>query len=175
MIESLKGSLQALENKVENFSGPKSDKTFAGIVKETIHEVRNEDKIDKVKINSKEKIIRNENVLIIRPKSDANNTNVKNSVEEVKKSLKKCSVQITSCRESSKGAIVVKFPCAESKAKAESEISAEINASPTLKMSDPVKILPKMYPNFAKNVPKALDENSITETIMNKNTVVNSQ
>ena len=168
MLKPLKESIKSMEENLGKIkTEPKyEDKTFAGIVKQTIQEVKNDEKVDKININSKEKVIQKENVLIIKPKTNARNNDVKKSTEGVKEILKKCTVPITGYRESSKGDIIVKFPSSENKAKAERELSGEINGSPTLKISEPIRILPKMA---IVNVPKALDDSTIMETIKNKN------
>ena len=163
LMESFKNSLKEMETKVEKLS---LQKPYANIVKETIKEVRNEEKVDMVQVNSMQKQIRTENVLVIKPNNQANKTEVKNSVENLKKSLQTSKVPLTSFRESARGTIVMKFPNAENKSKAEKEINATIRNSDSLKLSEPAKILPKMA---IVNVPRELDDGFILNSIKNKN------
>ena len=65
--------------------------------------------------------------------------------------------------------MVVKFSNVENKTRAETELSSEIKDSNFIKISEPVKILPKMA---IVNVPKNLDDEYILETIKNKNQVI---
>ena len=139
--------------------------SFAAIVKETVNEVRRaEDPSMKVNDHGKTRVIKNEEVLVIKPKKQegaATSSSVPmNYIQNVLKAI-----PVKSCREIRSGGVVVKFPNGDAKTQA-SALMEGLKESSSITVSEPRKMLPKMT---VLDIPTSMPDDEIIPGIKDKN------
>ena len=146
-------------------------KKFADIVKEALHESRNDQEQGskfgiKVKSYGENKTIHNHQVLVVKLKAGTvtNETKTAAATNSIKGALG--SIPVNSCRETKTGAIVVKFPTNEAKEEASNAMKACFDGSSDFTISEPRKIMPKIT---LVGIPISLPDDEILNDIIHKN------
>ena len=136
------------------------------VIKKTISGVKRSKEPDmRVRDHGQTRVIRNEEVLVLKPRCSegASATPLSVSVDGLTNVLK--AIPVKSCRAASRGSVVVKFPHGEAKA----EAKASVGSSPDfveVAVSEPKKMLPKMT---LLDVPPSLPDSEIISGILDKN------
>ena len=144
-------------------SGPVS---FVDVVKRTVSEVKRSEEPDmRVRDHGRTRVIRNEEVLVLKPRcpEGASAMPLSVSVDELTNVLK--SVPVKSCRATSRGSVVVKFPLEEAKAEGKALVGSSADFT-DVAVSEPKKMLPKMT---LLDVPPSLPDGEISSGILDKN------
>ena len=161
-VEGISQRLVDLEART-NLPRGVNQESFADVIKRAISEAKkSEDPDRRVMDHGQTKVVRNEEVLVLKPKSheEASAVPTPVSVSGLKDILK--SVPVRSCRETSQGNVVVKFPHREAKA----EAKTLMGSSEDFVVSEPRKMLPKMT---LLDVPPSLPDDEIIPGIKDKN------
>ena len=164
-VEGINQRLVDLEAKATLTGGPNHE-SFADIVKRTICEVKKDESLNtKVTDHGQTRVIRSEEVLVLRPREqeEASATSTPVSVNGLGKILK--SVPVKSCRETSHGTLVVKFPHESAKEEACALMRSSEDFNDIL-VSEPKKMLPKMT---LLDIPPTLPDEDIIPGIKDKN------
>ena len=146
--------------------GGSSPETFADVIKKTIKEVqKSEDPDMKVTDHGHTKIVRNEEVLVLKPRCPDDNQATPSSVsfDGLRNILK--SVPVKSCRETGRGNVVVKFPHAGAREEAKALVESSTGFQDII-VSEPKKMLPKMT---LLDVPSSLPDSEVVSGILDKN------
>ena len=157
---------------LEARAGSTSDscpESFADVIKKTISEVKKSDEPDMtVRDHGRTRVIKKEEVLVLKPKcpDGASATPSSVSVGGLTNVLK--SIPVKSCRETSRGSVVVKFPHGEAKAEARALVSSSADFRDVV-VSEPKKMLPKMT---LLDVPPSLSDSEIIPGIQDKNPAI---
>ena len=164
-IEGLTSRLGELEAKAGSV-GDSSPETFASVIKQTLREVQKPEDLDRrVTDHGQTRVIRNEEVLVLKPRrsEESQASPLPVSLNNLKNTLK--SVPVKSCHERRSGNVVMKFPDAGAReeAKALVESSADFQ---DITVSEPKKMLPKMT---LLDVPSSLPDSEIVPGILEKN------
>ena len=144
-------------------SGPVS---FPDVIKKTINEVKRSEEPDmRVRDHGQTRVIRNEEVLVLKPKCSegASATPSSVSVDGLTNVLK--AIPVKSSRATSHGSVVVKFPHGEAKAEAKALVGSSADFM-EVAVSEPKKMLPKMT---LLDVPPSLLDSEIISGILDKN------
>ena len=134
------GDLEARNGSTGN-SGPVS---FADVVMKTISEVRGSEEPDtRVRDHGQTRIIKNEEVLVLKPRcpEGASATTSSVSVDGLTNVLKP--IPVKSCHATSRGSVAVKFPHGEAKAETKTLVGSSADFT-NVAMSESKKMLPKM-------------------------------
>ena len=166
-VEGINLRLGDLEARA-SFTGESSHdrQSFADVIKKTICEVKKaEDPDMKVMDHGRTKVIRNEEVLVLKPRCPvgASAVPVSVSVNKLDNILK--TVPVKSCRETSHGGVVVKFPHREAKAEARALVGSSEDFA-DVAISEPKKMLPKMT---LLDIPPSLPDDELISGIKDKN------
>ena len=143
-----------------------SKMSFARIVKEALEEAKCEKGSTIINDHGNAKNIKDQNVLVIKAtggSADAN-TSVAQSIDGVKVSLE--DIPVKSCKPTRSGGLVIKFPSREVMNNAASVLSASLENTPDLSVSEPKKMLPKMT---VVDIPNSMQDNEIMPSILKKN------
>ena len=135
-------------------------------VKRTISEVKRSDEPDmRVRDHGRTRVIRKEVVLVLKPRcpEGVSATPSSVSVDGLTNVLK--SIPVKSCRATSRGSVVLKFPHGEAKAEAKALVGSSADFT-DVAVSEPKKKLPKMT---LLDVPPSLPDGEITAGILDKN------
>ena len=138
-------------------------KKFAEIVKQTLKEVKDSN----FTINERDqtKTIEHQNVLVIKPKPGTemagDGTINGNEIEEAMEKI-----QVSSCRKTKSGGLVVKFPNREAMSEASLALETRLGPSHAVQVTEPKKMLPKMT---VPDVSHSLADEEIIPAILNKN------
>ena len=164
-VDGINQRLVDLEAKA-TLTGDPNHESFADVVKRAISEVKKDENPNtKVTDHGQTRVIRSEEVLVLKPREqeEASAASTPVSVDGLGKILK--SVPVKSCRETSHGTIVVKFPHGSAK----EEACALMRSSDDFKdisVSEPKKMQPKMT---LLDIPPTLPDEDIIPGIKDKN------
>ena len=143
-------------------SGPVS---FADVIRRTISEVRGSEEPDtRVRDHGRTRVIKNELVLILKPRCPEGTSATPSSVsvDGLTNVLK--SIPVKSYHATSHGSVVVKFPHGEAKAEAKALVGSSADFT-DVAVSEPKKMLPKIT---LLDVPPSLLDGEIIFGIQNK-------
>ena len=143
-------------------SGPVS---FADVVRRTVSEVRGSEEPDtRVRDHRRTRVIKNEEVLVLKPRCPEGATAMPSSVsvDGLTNVLK--SIPVKSCHATSRGSVVVKFPQGEAKAEAKALVGSLADFT-DVAVSEPKK-MPKVT---LLDVPPSLPDGEIISVILDKN------
>ena len=156
------GDLEAKSGPV----GGSTPETFAGIIKKTLREVqKSEDPDMRVTDHGHTRIVKNEEVLVLKPRCPDESQATQSSVplDGLRNILK--SIPVKSCRETGRGNVVVKFPHAGAREEAKALVGSSTSFRDIV-VSEPRKMLPKMT---LLDVPPSLPDSEIVSGIQDKN------
>ena len=140
--------------------------SFANAVRRTISEVRGSEEPDtSVRDHGQMRVIKNKEVLVLKQRCPEGASLMPSSlsVHGLTNVLK--SIPVKSCRVTSRGSVVVKFPHGEAKAEAKALVGSSADFT-NVAVSEPKKMLPKMT---LLDVPPSLSDGQIVSVILNKN------
>ena len=144
-------------------SGPVS---FADVVRRTISEVRESKEPDmRVRDHGRTRVIKNEEFLVLKPRCPEGASAMPSSVSVGGLTNVLKSIPVKSCRATSRGSVVVKFPHGEAKAEAKALVRSSADFT-DVAVSKPTKMLPKMA---LLDVPPSLPDGEIISGIPDKN------
>ena len=164
-VEGINQRLGDLEART-GFAGDSGPVSFADVIKRTISEVKRSEEPDtKVRDHGRTKVIMNEEVLLLKPRcpEGASATPSSLSLDGVKTVLK--AIPVKSCRATSHGSVVVKFPHGEAKAEAKALVGSSADST-DVAVSEPKKMLPKMT---LLDVPPSQPDGETISGILDKN------
>ena len=164
-VEGLTKRIGDLEAKAGSV-GDSCPETFANVLKKTLVEVqKSEDPDTKVTDHGHTRIIKNEEVLVLKPRCPGGTQGTSSSVplDGLRDILK--SVPVKSCRETGRGSVVVKFPHAGAREEAKALVGSSADFQ-NIAVSEPRKMLPKMT---LLDVPPSLPDTEIVSGIQEKN------
>ena len=139
---------------------------FADVIKKTISDVKRSEEPDtRVRDHGWTRVIRNEEVLVLKPRcpEGASATPSSVSVDGLTNVFK--SIPVKSCRATSHGSVVVKFPHGEAEADAKALVGSSVDFM-DVAVCEPKKMLPKMT---LLDVPPSLPDGEIVSGILEKN------
>ena len=140
--------------------------SFTDVIKKTMSEVKRSEEPDtRVRDHGQMRVIKNEEVLVLKPRFSEGASAMPSSVsvDGLTNVLK--SIPVKSCRATSRGSVVVKFPHGEAKAKAKALVGSSADFM-EVAVSEPKKMLPKMA---LLDVLPALPDGEIISGILDKN------
>ena len=164
-IEGLTSRLGELEAKAGSV-GDSSPETFASVIKQTLREVQKPEDLDRrVTDHGQTRVIRNEEVLVLKPRrsEESQASPLPVSLNNLKSTLK--SVPVKSCHERRSGNVVMKFPDAGAREEARALVESSADFQ-DITVSEPKKMLPKMT---LLDVPSSLPDSEIVPGILEKN------
>ena len=164
-VEGINRRLGDLEART-GFTGDSDPVSFADVIKMAISEVKRSEELDiKVRDHGQTRVIKNEKVLVLKPRCSegASATPSSVSVSGLTNVLK--AIPVKSCRATSRGSVVVKFPHGEAKAEAKALVGSTADFV-EVAVSEPKKMLPKMT---LLDVPPSLPDSEIISDILDKN------
>ena len=172
IIDAVNGLSRRMDNleSRNNSSEVSSPETFADVIKKTVKEVRKSEDLDmRVTDHGHTKIIKNEEVLVLKPRclDETQATPSAVSLDGLRNILK--TVPVKSCRETGRGNVVVKFPNAKAKEDAKVLVESATNFQ-DVAISEPRKMLPKMT---LLDIPPSLSDSEIVSGILEKNPSIN--
>ena len=147
------------------FTGDSGPVSFADVIKKTISEVKRSGEPDmRRRDHGRTRVIRNEEV-VLKPRCSegASATPLSVSVDGLTNVRK--AIPVKSCRATSRGSVVVKFPHGEAKAEAKALEGSSADFV-EVAVSEPKKMLPKMT---LLDVPPSLPDSEIISGILDKN------
>ena len=156
-IEGLTSRLGDLEAKAGSV-GDSSPETFASVIKQTLREVQKPEDLDRrVTDHGQTRVIRNEEVLVLKPRrsEESQASPLPVSLNNLKNTLK--SVPVKSCHERRSGNVVMKFPDAGAREEARALVESSADFQ-DITVSEPKKMLPKMT---LLDVPSSLPDSEI--------------
>ena len=139
--------------------------SFVDIVKKALEEKKEPCVV--VKDHGQSRTVEDQNVLIVKPKvtnSEAGSTNIADSVPKIEEALGE--IQVSSCRKTKLGNLVVKFPTEEAKHEATRAINDCLGPDHTIHVTEPRKMLPKMT---VPDIDLSMDDAEIVPSITRKN------
>ena len=133
--------------------------SFADVVRKTLQE----GKESKVIVNDRgsEKTIENQDVLVLKPRSG---NGIGSEIGGIKEALEE--VQVSSCRKTKAGGLVIKFPNTKAKDEASRAIGAHLGPDTVVQVTEPRKMLPKMT---LTDVSEGLADEEVVPSILKKN------
>ena len=140
--------------------------SFLDVIKKTISEAKRSEEPDmRVRDHGRTRVIRNEEVLVLKLRCSEGASAMPLSVfvDGLTNILK--AIPVKSCRATSCGSVVVKFPHGEGKAEAKALVGSSADFV-EVAVSEPKKMLPKMT---LLDVPPSLCDSEIITGILDKN------
>lgn len=158
--------LAELENKPS-----KPDISFANIVRETIESTKKDTTKGATEVidQGKPRTIREQQVLIVKPTSEATSYTPPQLTKSIQNALG--SVPVNSYSETRSGMVVVKFPTETAKSKASEAIKSSLGSTSGYSVSEPKKVGPKMT---LTGISTSMTDDEISSSIANKNPVIKS-
>ena len=144
--------------------------TFANIVRQTLQESKkrelNQEEAITVGAFGQTKTVQDRQVLIVKPKSGGrtDSTKLTQATDDVRSALK--SIPVDNIQKTNTGSLVVKFPTAEAKSKANDLMSSCFENNDDFVVSQPKKMLPKMT---LTGITSSFPEGEIIDGILSKN------
>ena len=167
IVAAVEGINQRLSN-LEAKAGTSDlgTKSFADVIKETISEVKKSEEPDmRVRDHGQTKVIKNEEVLVLKPRclEGASAAPPSVSFDGLSNVLK--SIPVRSCRETSRGNVIVKFPHKDAKTEARALVGTSADFANVV-VSEPRKMMPKMT---LLDISPSLSDSEIVSGIQDKN------
>ena len=168
IVAAVEGIHQRLGNlgARNGFTGDSGPVGFADVIRKTISEVKRSEEPDmRVRDHGRTRVIWNEEVLVLKPRCSegASATPSSVSMDGLINVLK--AIPVKSCRATSRGSVVMKFPHGEAKAEAKALVGSSADFV-EVAVSEPKKMLPKMT---LLDVPPSLPDSEIITGILDKN------
>ena len=147
-------------------SGDSGSLSFSEVIKKTIREVKkSEEPVTSVTDHGRTRVIKNTEVLVLKPKCSGGASALPSSVSVDGLNNVLRSIPVKSCRETSQGNVVLRFPHGEAKSRAKALVASSSNFT-DVDVSEPKKMLPKMT---LLDVPTLLPDEEIIPSIREKN------
>ena len=148
------------------FTGDSGPVSFADAVRRTVSEVRGSEEPDtRVKDHGRTRVIKNEEVLVLKPRCPEGASAMPSSVSVDGLTNVLESIPVKSCHATSCGSVVVKLPHGEAKAEAKALVGSSADFI-DVAVSESKKMLPKMT---LLDVPPSLPDGEIISGILDKN------
>lgn len=135
---------------------------FAEIVKKAIKEDRESTAASKDQ--NKSMALKNQNLLLLKPKDASEIAGANAAITEIEGALEE--IQVTSCRKTKSGGLLIKFPSEEVMNKASHAIDSHLGPDHAMKVTEPKKMLPKMT---VPDINSSITDEDIIPGILRKN------
>ena len=169
-MQKLGERLDHLEQKRETANLPSEvaeaqQQTFAEIVKKALDEKKEPNVV--VEDRGQPRTIEDQNVLVVKSKvngPDVESSDIADSIPKIEEALGE--IQVSSCRKTKLGNLVMKFPTEAAKCKASRAINNCLGPDHTIQVTEPKKMLPKMT---VPDIELSMKDEEIIPSIMRKN------
>ena len=169
-MQKLGERLDHLEQKREAANLPSQvaeaqQQTFADIVKRALDEKKKPSVV--VEDRGQSRTIEDQSVLVVKPKvngPEVESSDIADSVPKIEEALGE--IQVSSCRKTKLGNLVMKFPTEAAKSKASLAINNCLGPDHTIQVTEPKKMLPKMT---VPDIELSMKNEEIISSILRKN------